>query len=103
MRIIYNKEFHLEHKNWTKEIIENFESFLVTAALLEYSLQKSTAYTAHINRYYIKLKNKKLIIILFDFSEFKTIDSISVLTQKNERVFTNNQFQEAIDFMKSLL
>ncbi|MNY25989.1 hypothetical protein D3C86_1598070 [compost metagenome] len=94
----------MEQSRWIQEIQDDFESFLVTATMLGYDLKKSTSNDPiKRNRYYIKLKNKKLIIILFDFSEFKTIDSISVLTQKNERVFTNNQFQEAIDFMKSLL
>lgn len=105
MHITYNKEFHLKHENWTDEIKDNFESFLTIASLLEYNLQKTTSNNDNkFNRHVIKLKSKnKLIVVIFDISKNSTIDLISVLTKTKDQVFTNNQFTEAISFMKSVL
>lgn len=104
MHIKYNDELPIKHINWNKEVQDDFESFLVTAELLDYGLQKSASKKDHkFNKYCFKLRNKKMIVILFKFSELETIDSISVLTKTKDQVFTNNQFTEAISFMKSVL
>ncbi|MNM48963.1 hypothetical protein D3C76_226000 [compost metagenome] len=101
MKIQIGNNTYIEHERWTEEIQENFDVMIVSAAILNYEIK---TYRVLQKEYDINLVGKREIEITFRFTNDLIIERLVVSTKgRRNCAFSTYQFQEAINYINSLL
>lgn len=101
MKIQLEKNFYIKHERWTQEIQDQFDMIMLNATMLDYKIVKIHPAS---NSHFITIFGENRISIVFHYSDKFIIDRFVVkATKRNDCVFSTYQFQEAINYINSLL
>ncbi|MNJ90362.1 hypothetical protein D3C87_79580 [compost metagenome] len=101
MKIQIGNNTYIEHEHWNQEIQENFDVMIVSATILNYEIK---TYRVLRKEYDVDLVGKRKIEITFRFTDDLIIDHLVISTPgRRNCAFSTYQFQEAINYINSLL